>query len=114
MSSTTPALEPEAVRLNPEAVRVGATIKTLRDAHGLRLGEFAARLERSHSYISNIENGRKLAPRPLCVRIAALLGVPLAAIISSEYPAVPETASTEAVAPGLARPAGPEQPQVGA
>ena len=78
--------------IDPEALRVGATIKSLRLAHGWKLGEFATALGMSHSYISNIEAGRKLAPRPLCRKIADALDVPLAAIISSEYARVKETA----------------------
>jgi transcriptional regulator with XRE-family HTH domain len=68
-----------------EAVRVGATIRALREAHGLKLGELAAALGKSHSFVSNIECGRKEAPIPLCREIADLLGVPLAAITVADY-----------------------------
>lgn len=71
--------------LDPEAVRVGATIKTLREAYGWKLGELAQAVGRSHAFLSNIEAGRKRAPRPLCSKIATVLDVPLAAIVSSEY-----------------------------
>lgn len=71
--------------LDPEAVRIGATIRALREAHGWKLGEFAKAIERSHAFLSNIEHGRKVCPRPLCRTIADTLGVPLAAIVSPVY-----------------------------
>lgn len=75
-----------ATELDPEAVRVGATIRTIREAYGWKLGELAAAIGRSHSFLSNIEAGRKHAPKPLCIEIAKALGVPLAAIVSPSYP----------------------------
>jgi transcriptional regulator with XRE-family HTH domain len=72
-------------KLDPEAVRIGATIKTLREAYGVTLGELASAVGRSHSFLSNIEAGRKAAPMPMCVQIARHLGVPLAAIVSPGY-----------------------------
>lgn len=63
-----------------ERVRVGATIKALREAYGWRLGKFATAIEVSHSYLANIEAGRRPLPADLARRIARTLGVPLAAI----------------------------------
>ena len=78
--------------LDPEAVRIGATIKSLREAYGWKLGELAKAIDRSHAYLSNIENGRKRAPVPLCSTIATVLKVPLAAIVSAEYAEAAERA----------------------
>nr|WP_062336097.1 helix-turn-helix transcriptional regulator [Herbidospora sakaeratensis] len=71
--------------LEPENVRRGATIRALTEAHGWRVGELAAALDKSHSFISNVMAGRKAAPVPLCRQIADLLKVPLAAIVSPEH-----------------------------
>lgn len=85
---------------DPEAVRVGATVKALRSAHGLKLGEMAVALGISHAYLSNIENGRKAAPLPLCRQIATLLHIPLAAITIADYAEIREAAA-KAVAAAL-------------
>jgi|HubBroStandDraft_4_1064222.scaffolds.fasta_scaffold194483_1 transcriptional regulator with XRE-family HTH domain len=77
---------------DPEDIRVGATIKALRDAHGLKLGELAVALDKSHAYLSNIEAGRKAAPMPLCRQIADLLRIPLAAITVADYAEIREAA----------------------
>lgn len=63
-----------------ESRRAGATVKALREAYGWRLGKFASALEISHSYLANIEAGRKPLTPELARRIADTLGVPLAAI----------------------------------
>lgn len=65
---------------NPERTRTGATIKALREAYGWRLGKFAIALGISHSYLANIEAGRKPLTPELSRRIADTLGIPLAAI----------------------------------
>lgn len=71
--------------LDPEAIRIGETIRALREANGWKLGQFATAVGKSHSYISNIEAGRKMPPRALCREIADALNVPLAAIVSTRY-----------------------------
>ncbi|WP_084963280.1 helix-turn-helix domain-containing protein [Thermoactinospora rubra] len=71
--------------LDPEAVRIGATIRALRDALGWTVGELAKAVDKSHAYLSNIEHGRKKCPPKLCREIAAALGVPPAAIVSPAY-----------------------------
>jgi transcriptional regulator with XRE-family HTH domain len=68
-----------------EAKRIGATIRALREAHGFSVVGLAAAIGKSHAYVSNIEHGRKRAPRLLCRDIAAALGVPLGAIVSPGY-----------------------------
>lgn len=71
-----------------EQQRVGQTIRTLREAHGWRVSEFAVAITVSQPYLSNIEAGRKRAPAHVLRRIADVLNVPLAALVSSSYPGV--------------------------
>lgn len=73
---------------DPEAVRIGATIRALRKAYGLKLGEFAALIGKTDRYLKYIEAGQRRAPIPLCRQIADKLGVPLAAITVEGYQAV--------------------------
>lgn len=68
-----------------ERARIGATIRTLREAYGWKLGQLAQAVGISHSYLSNIEYGRKAASMPVLRRIAEVLTVPLGAIVSAEY-----------------------------
>lgn len=77
---------------DPENVRVGATLRALREAHGLKLGEMAAAMDISHAYLSNIESGRKHAPMLLCKMAAALMRVPVAAITIEGYEEIREAA----------------------
>lgn len=67
-------------RNTPEAARVGATVKALREAYGWTLSKFSTQLQISHSYLSNIESGRRALPPHLARKVADVLGVPLAAI----------------------------------
>lgn len=87
--------------LNPEDIRIGATIRALAEAHGWTVGTLAAALERSHSNISNILAGRRPANASFCRTFADLLGVPLAAIVSSE--AYERAVQAEATAEELAK-----------
>ena len=68
-----------------EAKRLGATIRALRSAHGLKVGELAVALGKSQAYVSNIEAGRKYAPLQLCREIASVFRIPLAAITIEGY-----------------------------
>lgn len=88
MASSTEELSAE---LDPEAVRVGATIKVIREAYGLKVGQLARAIGISHSYLSNVEAGRKHAPRALCAQIARVLDIPLAAIVSATYESYADT-----------------------
>jgi transcriptional regulator with XRE-family HTH domain len=72
-----------------EQARVGATLKTLRTTRGWRLTEFAEALGVSHSYLANIEAGRKPLTDVLLARAADQLGVPQMAIKNPEEPVVP-------------------------
>ena len=75
-----------------EAKRLGATIRALRAAHGLKVGELAVALGKSQAYLSNIEAGRKYAPLQLCKEIATLLRIPLAAITIEGYEEIAKAA----------------------
>lgn len=76
----------------PENIRVGETVRALRKAHELKVGEMAAALGISHAYLSNIEAGRKAMPMAMCRQAAKILSVPLAAITVADYEAIREAA----------------------
>lgn len=85
MSDSTERGSEDVRILDPEAVRVGATIRALREALGWKVGELAKAVDKNHAYISNIEHGRKRCPGPLARQIADALGVPVGAIVSPGY-----------------------------
>lgn len=68
----------------PEARRIGATIRALREAYGWQLGKFAVVVDMSHGHLANIEAGRKVPTAEKTRLIAEKLGVPLAAL-TTEY-----------------------------
>jgi transcriptional regulator with XRE-family HTH domain len=70
---------------DPEDVRVGATIKALREAHGLSATELARAIGVSGPLISLIESGDRRATIVNCQAIANVLGVRLAAITVRNY-----------------------------
>lgn len=74
-----------STELDPEAARIGATIRALRDALGWKQTELAKAVGKSHAYLNNIEHGRRRAPTALCRDIAEQLGVPVGAIVSPGY-----------------------------
>jgi transcriptional regulator with XRE-family HTH domain len=80
------------IETDPEAVRLGATIRALRRAHGLTIIQLARATGYSRPYLSNVECGRKTAPPGLCVKVARTLGIPLAAITVREYERIAEKA----------------------
>ena len=69
--------------LDPERVRVGATLRAFREKSGLRIGQVgdALRPPLSYSYLSNIEAGRKPLTPVLRAQLADLYGVPQYAIV---------------------------------
>lgn len=72
---------------NPEWVRQGETLKALREARGIPLGEFATKLDRSYSYISNVEAGRKRLTPEIALAAARLLAVrPVALLRPDQFP----------------------------
>ncbi|WP_375483239.1 helix-turn-helix domain-containing protein [uncultured Jatrophihabitans sp.] len=68
-----------------EQVRVGATLKVLREKSGLKPDEAANRVPISRSYLVNIEAGRKPLTPVLCARFAAIYNAPQAAIVPEGY-----------------------------
>lgn len=71
--------------LDPERVRQGATVRTLRELRGLKVGELASVIDVSYAYLSNIEAGRKRLTPQLTARIADALKVSQGAIVSPEH-----------------------------
>ena len=79
-------MEKERVRnrgLDDDPVRVGATIRALRESYGWALGKFAVQVGTTHPHLSNIEAGRKRCTPEMARRIADTLGIPLAAITTT-------------------------------
>jgi transcriptional regulator with XRE-family HTH domain len=83
----------EITALDPEDVRVGATIRALRDAIGLEQDELARAIGKSRQLIGLIESGKRHATAPVCRAIADTLGVPLAAITVKGYAQLRKAAS---------------------
>jgi transcriptional regulator with XRE-family HTH domain len=81
----------ETTNLDPEAVRLGATIKALREAYGLRTAELAEGVGISDRYLRYLEDGTKKAPLELCRKMANFLNIPLAAIAVPTYGDVTKT-----------------------
>lgn len=71
--------------VDPEWVRIGQTLRTIREIKGFKLGEFASELDISYAYLSNIEAGRKRLTPQLTARAAAVLGVDQVAIVREGY-----------------------------
>lgn len=63
----------------------GATVRALREALGIRHGEFATDVQVSTGYLSNIEAGRRQPDPAVVRRIANRLGVSVDAVT---YPVV--------------------------
>jgi transcriptional regulator with XRE-family HTH domain len=78
---------------DPEDVRVGATIKALREAHGLKRTELARAIRKSEPLISAIERGDRHATPEVCRAVADTLGIPLAAITVKDYAQIAEVGS---------------------
>ena len=70
---------------DPERVRIGATLRAIREARGVRVGELAKLAEVSSPYLSNIEAGRKPLTPVLTIRIAKLLNVKPIALVRPDY-----------------------------
>lgn len=74
---------------NPEWVRVGATLRTLRELRGFKPDPFASAIGISRPYLANIEAGRKKLTNVILARAAVALAVEQIAIMR----AVPEQVS---------------------
>lgn len=69
-----------------ERLRVGATVRQMREMRGMKPDELANAVHISRAYLSNIEAGRKRLTPVLLAKIATALAVPQIAI------AIPEAA----------------------
>lgn len=58
----------------------GAAIAAIREARGISVGAFAGRINKSYSYLCNIEAGRKPGSPEVLRLIADELNVPLDAV----------------------------------
>lgn len=63
-----------------ERVRVGATVKVIRELRGLTQDQLASAATMSRSQLANIEAGRKTLSTLALARVATALGVPSMAI----------------------------------
>lgn len=71
----------------PELVRIGATIREMRNMMGMSQERLAHASLLSRAYIANVEAGRKRASRKAIARIAAALHVPQISLIADEVAA---------------------------
>lgn len=72
-------------QLDPERVRVGETLRSLREKSGYKVDQFANELGISRPYYSNIEAGRKPLTKVLLARAAKALDVPQVAIVRHDF-----------------------------
>lgn len=79
-TSKSPQTPPSANEVPSERVRVGSTLRTLRETRGWGLGQLANEVGISYSYLSNIEAGRKPLTDKLLARVAKALEVEQIAI----------------------------------
>lgn len=68
----------------------GATVTALREALGIRKGEFAGRIEIDPGYLTKLENGARQPSPAVLRRIAMGLGVGIEAV---SYPVTIEVAA---------------------
>lgn len=66
-----------------DPIRVGATVKALREAYGWSLSKFAVAAGMTHGHLANIEAGRKRLTPEKARNVADVLNVPLAAITTT-------------------------------
>jgi transcriptional regulator with XRE-family HTH domain len=71
----------ETGTLNPEWVRIGTTLRTLRELRGFKPDQFASSIDISRPYLANIEAGRKKLTTVLLARAASRLQVEQIAIM---------------------------------
>lgn len=68
---------------NSKRLTHGAAVRAIREALGIKHGEFAISVDITPGYLTNIEAGRKQPSPEVAVGIAKRLGVPLDAITYS-------------------------------
>lgn len=73
---------PTAPELRSEDVRVGATIREMRQMRGMTQDDLSSAAMLSRAYVANIESGRKRPSMKAVARIAAALHVPQISIIA--------------------------------
>ena len=73
---------PPTAELGSEDLRVGATIREMRQMRGMTQDELSRAATISRAYIANIEAGRKRPGAKAVARIAAALAVPQISIIA--------------------------------
>lgn len=69
--------------MNSKRLTHGAAVRAIREALGIKHGEFAIQCDITPGYLTNIEAGRKQPSPEVAVAIAKRLGVPLDAITYS-------------------------------
>ena len=67
--------------LDPETIRVGATIREMRTMRGMTQDQLSRSALISRAYLANIESGRKKAGGKAVARIAIALAVPQISLI---------------------------------
>jgi transcriptional regulator with XRE-family HTH domain len=70
---------------DPEDIRVGATIRALREAYGLKAAELGRLIGKSEALVTAVERGERKATPEVCKAIADNLRLPLAAITVEGY-----------------------------
>ena len=74
-------------------VRVGATVKSLRELRGFKPDGFAGAVGISRPYLVNIEAGRKKLTNVLLARMADILAVPQIAIMRPDPTVSPDSST---------------------
>ncbi len=67
-----------------DLIKAGKRLKEFREKKGLSLREFGERIGLSHSYISNIENGKKPVTIKILTRAAQVFNVDVAEFLIDE------------------------------
>lgn len=81
---------------DPENVRVGATIRALREPRGLTAAELGRAIGKSEDLITAIERGERRATIVNCQAIANVLKVPVAAITVRNYERIADAQTVKA------------------
>ena len=78
--------EPDGLCATNQFADLGERLRSMRRTHGLTLDTLAERTRYSKSYLSRIENGKKVPPLATLARIANAFGVQLGELLSSRSP----------------------------
>lgn len=85
--------------LDPEAVRIGALLRDLREANDWTLERLGSAIGKTHHYLSKIERGHKKARVTLCRDIAEAYDMPPVELIAEAFPNLHGVALTAACGP---------------